>query len=433
MTMSLLLRGGRVIDPAGGFDAAADVLVVDGQIAAVEDGIAPRRDWRIIDAAEKIITPGLVDLHVHFRDPGQTHKEDMISGPGAAARGGFTAVACMPNTIPPIDHATVVEYVKSRARAAACRVYPIAAITRGQTGVELSPIAALAAMGAVALSDDGVSVASAGLLRRAMSYASTFDLPVIEHCEDASLSDGGVMHEGAWSTVLGLRGIPASSEEAIVARDLLLAEATGARLHIAHVSTAGSVRLIRDARRRGVRVTAEVTPHHLVLTDEAVRGFDANFKMNPPLRSASDVEAVREGLIDGTIDAIATDHAPHAPEEKSVEFDAAPFGVIGLETALGVVWTALVQTGLLSPAGAVRKMSAVPASILKIPGGSLQPGTPADLVLIDPYLKWTVDAATFVSKSRNTPFQGWSLTGKAVMTIVGGEIRHDELALEAVS
>ncbi len=430
MTMSVLMKGGRVIDPAVGIDRTTDVLVVDGRIAAIEDGISPRAHLRVIDAADKIIAPGLVDMHVHFRDPGQTHKEDMLSGAGAAARGGFTAVACMPNTIPPIDHPTVVEYVKSRARAAACRVYPIAAITRGQTGGELSPFAALAASGAVALSDDGVSVASAGLLRRAMSYASTFNLPVIEHCEDASLSDGGVMHEGAWSTVLGLRGIPASSEETIVARDLLLAEATGARLHVAHVSTAGSVRLIRDAKRRGVRVTAEVTPHHLVLTDEAVQGFDANFKMNPPLRSASDVEAVREGLIDGTIDAIATDHAPHAAEEKSVEFDAAPFGVIGLETALGVIWTEFVETGMLSATETIRKMSTMPASILKVPGGNLSPGAPADLVLIDPDLKWTVDAATFASKSRNTPFDGWMLTGKTVLTIVGGEIKHSELMIE---
>ncbi|MBI2973732.1 MAG: dihydroorotase [Armatimonadetes bacterium] len=429
--MNVLIRGGRVIDPSAGLDRAADVLIVDGRIAAVESHLDARADVPVIDAAGMIVAPGLVDMHVHFRDPGQTHKEDITSGAEAAARGGFTAVACMPNTLPPIDHPTVVEYVKSRARSAACRVYPIAAVSKGQVGQELAPIAGLAASGAVALSDDGVPVASAGLLRRAMSYASMFDLPVIEHCEDLTLSEGGVMHEGAWSTVLGLRGIPAASEEAVVARDLLLAEVTGARLHVAHVSSAGSVRMIREAKRRGVTVTAEVTPHHLVLTDESVQGFDAAFKMNPPLRTPADVEAVREGLLDGTIDAIATDHAPHAPEEKMVEFDAAPFGVIGLETALGVVWTALVQTGALTPADAIMKLSTAPASILKIPGGTLRPGSPADLVLIDPNRKWTVDAATFASKSRNTPFQGWTMTGKAVMTIVGGEIKHSDLEVEA--
>lgn len=433
MTMSVLIRGGRVIDPSAGLHRAADVLIVDGRIAAVESHLDARADVPVIDAAGLIVAPGLVDMHAHFRDPGQTHKEDITSGAEAAARGGFTAVACMPNTLPPIDHPAMVEYVKSRARSAACRVYPIAAVSKGQVGQELAPIAGLAAAGAVALSDDGVPMASAGLLRRAMSYASMFDLPVIEHCEDLTLSEGGVMHEGAWSTVLGLRGIPAASEESVVARDLLLAEVTGARLHVAHVSSAGSVRMIREAKRRGVTVTAEVTPHHLVLTDESVQGFDATFKMNPPLRSPADVEAVREGLLDGTIDAIATDHAPQAPEEKMVEFDAAPFGVIGLETALGVVWTALVQTGALPPADAIRKLSTAPASILRIPGGTLRPGSPADLVLIDPNRKWTVDAATFASKSRNTPFQGWTLTGKAVMTIVGGEIKHNELAVEVAS
>ncbi len=425
--MGLLIRNGTVLDPSTRVQRRADMLIIDENVAAIEGSIAPQRGVDVIDANGLLVAPGLVDMHVHLRDPGQTHKEDIASGTLAAVRGGFTTVACMPNSAPPIDHPTVVEYVKSRAGAASCRVFPIAAITKGQAGKELAPIAALAAAGAVAFSDDGVSVADAGLLRRAMSYASMFDLPVIEHCEDLTLSAGGVMHEGSWSTVLGLRGIPAVSEEAIVARDLLLAEETGARLHIAHVSTAGSVRLIRDAKGRGVRVTAEVTPHHLVLTDEAVQGFDVNVKMNPPLRSADDVDAMREALIYGTIDAIATDHAPHAPEEKSVEFDAAPFGVVGLETALSVVWTALVQTGLLSPVQMLQKMSAAPATILNIPGGRLRVGEAADLVLIDPDRRWTVDPSTFVSKSRNTPFEGWTLTGKAVMTIVGGVIKYDEL------
>jgi len=430
--MDLLIRNGTVIDPSTRVERRADILIIDGKVAVIEEGIAPGSGVDVIDATGMLVAPGLVDMHVHLRDPGQTHKEDITSGTLAAVRGGFTAVACMPNTAPPIDHPTVVEYVKSRARAASCRVFPIAAITKGQVGKELSPIAALAGAGAVALSDDGVSVADAGLLRRAMSYASMFDLPIIEHCEDLAISAGGVMHEGSWSTVLGLRGIPAVSEEAIVARDLLLAEETGARLHVAHVSTAGSVRLIREAKRRGVRVTAEVTPHHLALTDEAVQGFDANVKMNPPLRSATDVEAMCEALIDGTIDAIATDHAPHAPEEKSVEFDAAPFGIVGLETALGVAWTVLVHSGLLSPVEALRKMSAVPATILNIPGGGLRPGESADLVVIDPERRWTVDPASFASKSRNTPFQGRTLTGKAVITLVGGVIKHDELTDDGV-
>lgn len=431
--MNVLIRKGRVIEPVAGFERTADVLIVGGKLAAIDDDISPRQDMEVVDATGMIVAPGLVDMHVHLRDPGQTHKEDIESGTLAAVRGGFTAVACMPNTMPPIDHPTVVEYVKSRAGAASCRVFPIAAITKGQAGKELAPIAALAAAGAVALSDDGVSVADAGLLRRAMSYASMFDLPVIEHCEDLALSAGGVMHEGSWSTIWGLRGIPAISEEAIVARDLLLAEEAGARLHIAHVSTAGSVRLIRDAKRRGVAVTAEVTPHHLVLTDQAVQGFDANVKMNPPLRSANDVDAVREALIDGTIDAIATDHAPHAPEEKSVEFDAAPFGIVGLETALGVVWTSLVHSHLLSPVEALRKMSASPAAILNIPWGGLRPGAGADLVVIDPDRRWTVNASAFATKSRNTPFEGRTLIGKAVMTIVGGQIKHNELSVEVMS
>lgn len=428
--MGLLIRGGRVLDPARGVDRTADVLVEDGRIAAVDRHLTPH-GHRTVDAGDLIVAPGLVDMHAHLRDPGQTHKEDIASGTAAAVRGGFTAVACMANTSPPIDHPVTVEYVISRAqKSGACRVFPIAAITKGLAGQELAPIGALASAGAVALSDDGAAVANAGLLRRAMRYATMVDLPVIEHCEDAALSNGGVMHEGAWSTVLGLRGIPAVSEEAIVARDLLLAEATGARLHVAHASTAGSVRLIRDAKRRGVRVTAEVTPHHLVLTDEAVVGFDAGMKMNPPLRGSDDVAALREGLADGTIDAIATDHAPHAPEEKMVEFDAAPFGVVGLETALGVIWTALVGPGLLSPAQAIRAMSTAPAAILKVPGGGLTPGAPADLVVIDPARRWTVDARAFASKSRNTPFGGWELQGRAVATIVGGEIRHNELSVE---
>ncbi len=431
--MGLLIRGGAIIDPASGDGGTADVLIEQGAVIALAPSL-PDRGHRAINATGLVVAPGLVDMHVHFRDPGQTHKEDLVSGTTAAVRGGFTTVACMPNTVPPVDHPTVVEYIRSRARTVGvCRVYPIGTITKGSAGHELAPIGGLAASGVVGLSDDGTAVADAGVLRRAMVYASTFGLHIIEHCEDLALTDGGVMHEGRWSTTLGLRGMPAVAEETIVARDLQLAEATGARLHVAHVSTAGSVNLIRDAKRRGVRVSAEVTPHHLVLTDQSVQGFDANMKMNPPLRGAEDVAALLDGLLDGTIDAIATDHAPHAVEEKQVEFERAPFGVIGLETALGVVLTALVAPGVLSLTQALRAMSTTPASILGVPGGRLAVGEPADLILIDLDRRWTVDAQTFASKSRNTPFGGWSMQGKAVLTLVGGEIKHSELALEVAT
>ncbi len=431
--MGLLIKGGKIVDPVSGASEAADVLIEDGRVVACAAGIAARGQ-QVVEAAGLIVAPGLVDMHVHLRDPGQTHKEDLVTGTAAAVRGGVTALACMANTIPPIDHPTVVEYVHSRAaKEGACRVYPIGAITKGLAGQELAPLAGLAGAGVVGFSDDGAAVANAGLLRRAMLYAKSFDLPIIEHCEDAHLADGGVMHEGQWSTTLGLRGISALAEEVIVARDLQLAEATGARLHIAHVSTAHSVRLIREAKRRGVRVSAEVTPHHLVLTDAAVEGYNANMKMNPPLRSAEDVAQLRAGVLDGTIDVIATDHAPHAPEEKLVEFDRAPFGVVGLETALGVVLTTLVRPGLLPLSAALRAMSTNPAAILGIRGGRFAVGEPADLILIDLTRSWIVHADTFASKSRNTPFEGWVLEGKAVLTIVGGQIKHSELPTEVVA
>ena len=431
--MGLLIRGGQVIDPARGFAAQADVLVDDGVIAEVARGVAASRH-QVVDARGLIVAPGLVDMHVHLRDPGQTQKEDIVTGTAAAVRGGFTAVACMANTAPPLDHPVTLEYIRSRARdVARCRVFPIGAITKGLQGRELAPIAGLAAAGAVALSDDGAAVPDAGLLRRAMEYAAMVGLPVIEHCEDPTLSAGGVMHEGPQAAMLGLPGQPGESESAIVARDLLVAEMTGARLHVAHVSTASSVRLIREAKARGVRVTAEVTPHHLVLTDADVGDFDTNRKMNPPLRGAADVAAVREALADGTIDAIATDHAPHAPEEKLVEFDRAAFGVVSLETALGVILTHLVRPGLLSLEEAIRAMSTAPARILGLAAGTLEPGAPADIVLIDPDRRWTVHSGEFASRSRNTPFEGWDLEGRAVLTIVGGVLRHSELSTGVVA
>lgn len=431
--MGLLIRGGRVIDPGRGPAAEADLLIEEGIIAEVAPEIAAA-GHRVVDARGLIVVPGLVDMHVHLRDPGQTHKEDIATGTAAAARGGFTTIACMPNTLPPLDHPVALEYVRSRARdAGSCRVVPIAAITRGQAGKELAPIASLAAAGAVALSDDGVAVPDAGLLRRAMEYAGMAGLPIIEHCEDPALSGGGVMHEGAHSAALGLAGQPGESEAVMVARDLLVAELTGQRLHVAHVSAASSVRLIREAKRRGVRVSAEVTPHHLVLTDADVGEYDTNRKMNPPLRDADDMAALRDGLADGTIDAIATDHAPHAPEEKLVEFDRAPFGVVGLETALGVVLTRLVRPGLLSIEQVIRAMSWAPARILGLPAGTLERGSAADVTVIDAARRWTVHAAGFASRSRNTPFEGWELEGKAVLTIVGGAPVHNELSAGVVA
>ncbi len=418
----LWIRGGRVIDPSCGRDEVADVLVERGRIAAVARGLQPE-GAQVLDARGLVVAPGLIDLHVHLRDPGQTHKEDIASGTRAAARGGVTSVVCMANTSPPADDPVVITYIRNRAReVGVVRVYPVGAITKGLAGKELSPIGALAAAGAVGLSDDGHSVADAGLLRRAMLYSRMFGLRILEHCEEPSLSAGGVMHEGEVSARLGLRGIPRSAEEVVVARDLVLAEETGAHVHIQHVSSRGSVRLIREAKARGVPVTAEVTPHHLTLTDESLEGYDPNFKVNPPLRSAEDVAALLEGLQDGTIDCIATDHAPHAPSEKLVEFDAAPFGVIGLETLLGVVLTRLVWQEGWPLLRVLSLLTDRPARILGLPGGTLRVGAPADLVLLDPEREWRVDPARFSSKSRNTPFAGWTLRGKALATVVEGRV-----------
>jgi len=424
--MGILIKGGRVIDPAQEMDREADVLVGDGRVEEIGRGLAAGRHL-VIDATGCLVCPGLVDMHVHLRDPGQTHKEDLASGTLAAVRGGVTSVACMANTEPPIDHPTVLEYVRSRAKhIGKARVYPVAAVTKGLRGKELAPIGSLVAAGAVALSDDGRPVMSAGLMKRAMEYARMFGVPIISHCEDLTLSEGGVVNEGPTATLLGLKGIPSVAEEVMVARDLLLAEATGVHLHIAHVSTAGSVRLIREAKRRGVRVTAEVTPHHLALTEEALLGYDSNCKVNPPLRSRADIEALLEGLQDGTIDAIATDHAPHALEEKAVEFDRTPFGAIGLETLVGVVFSVLVHPGHLSEAQAIGKLTVNPARILGIPRGTLSPGSEADIVVIDPNREWTVTSEGLASKSKNCPFLGWRLRGKAVTTIVGGQVVYSE-------
>jgi len=418
----LLIRSGRLIDPESGRDEQADVLIRGGKIASVGKRIKKPEGTEVFDAKGLVVAPGLVDMHVHLREPGREDEETILSGVQAAVAGGFTAVACMPNTEPAIDTQETVRFVRQQAEGAPARVYPIGAVTRGRRGEELTEMADLTAAGAVAVSDDGCEVVNAGILRRALEYASMFDIPVISHCEDPMLSGTGVMHEGYLSTVLGLRGIPAVSEEIMVARDIRLAEFAGARLHIAHVSSAGSVDLIRMAKARGIRVTAEATPHHFTLTDEAVRGYDTNTKVNPPLRTAVDRQAIRDGLADGTIDCVASDHAPHSSEEKELEYDAAPFGMLGLETSLGLVLTELVATGVLSLTDAVARMSTNPRRILGLDGGVLRKGAPADLTIIDPKARWTVDRKAFRSRSRNTPFDGWELTGRAEATIVGGRI-----------
>lgn len=420
--MRFLLRGGTVVDPEGGDMIPADVLVAERRIAIVGRDI-DAGDAEVLDVTGCLVTPGLTDMHVHLREPGQEYKEDIASGTAAAVHGGFTAVAAMPNTDPVADSAAVVTFVRERAAAAGwARVYPIGAITVESHGRQLAPMAELADAGAVAFSDDGQPVADPHMMRRAMEYAAMLGRPIISHCEELLLAPDGVMHEGPIATALGLRGIPPATEDIMVARDIILAELTGCALHVAHVSTAGSVRLIKDAKGRGVRVTAEATPHHFTLTDAAVEGFCTNAKVKPPLRSREDVDAVRQGLADGTIDVIATDHAPHAAFEKNVEFDRAPFGMIGLETAVGLVFTELIDNGLLTIPQAVAKMTTFPAKILGLAPPQVAPDAPADLTVINPHKSIVVRPEDLVSKSRNTPFIGRKLTGAAVMTIVDGRI-----------
>ena len=418
--MKILIKGGIVVDPVREQETVADVLVKGGLIAAVGTDL-DASGARVVDAVGRLVVPGLIDMHVHLREPGFEAKEDIASGTRAAVRGGFTAVACMPNTNPVADNHSVITYILTKARAAElARVYPIGAVTRGSRGEELAELADMQAAGAVAVSDDGQPVMNAGVMRRAMQYAGMLGLTVISHCEDRDLVAGGVMHEGLISTMLGLKGMPAEAEEVMLARDMILADRTGCRLHIAHISTVGAVRLVREAKSWGVQITAEATPHHFILTDEAVADFNTNTKVNPPLRGAADVEAVREGLADGTIDVIATDHAPHTFEDKDVEYERAPFGLVGLETAVGLVWTELVHTGLLTPAQAVAKMSSNPARILGVPGGTLALGAAADLTIIDPIREEVVDPDRFASKGRNTPFAGRLLRGLPVLTMVAG-------------
>ena len=417
----LLIRGGRVIDPATGRDGIADVLVSDGAIAAVgQDAAAGSGECEVIEAAGLWVLPGLIDLHVHLREPGHEYKETVLTGSRAAAAGGFTAVACMPNTDPPNDSAAVTRAILRKAdEAALVRVYPIGCITAGQQGQRLAEFGDLVAAGCRAVSDDGRPVMHAGVMRRALEYSRFFDIPVISHCEDLNLAGGGVAHEGAVATRLGLKPIPAAAEEAMVAREVVLARQTGARVHIAHVSTRGSVSLLAAAKAEGLAVTAEATPHHLTLTDEAIGGFDTSTKVNPPLRSAEDREALRRALAEGIIDVIATDHAPHGLADKDLEFDLAANGVVGLETALPLVLR-LVAEGACSLQRAIEALTWRPARILGVPGGRLAPGDPADITLVDPEETWTVEPDNFFSKGRNSPYRGWRLTGRVRATIVGG-------------
>ncbi len=426
--MRLLLKGGRVIDPSRNFDQKADVLIEDGKIARIgSEGDKPEEGTKIIDVKGRLVVPGLIDMHTHLREPGYEYKESVLSGTQAAVAGGFTAVACMPNTKPINDNRSITEFILKQAKVASlARVYPIAAITIGSEGGSLTEFGDLKRAGAVGFSDDGRPVVNSYIMRTALEYAFSFGLPVISHCEDLSLSKGGLMYEGPVSTELGLQGIPAVAEEIMIQRDIALAEYTGTAIHIAHVSSAGSVRLIRDAKERGIRVTAETAPHYLFLADEDLHDYDTNKKVNPPLSARADAEKLRAGLRDGTIDVIASDHAPQSSIEKDVEFDIAANGIIGLETSLGLCLQ-LVEEGVISMDRLIFKMSSGPAGILKVPGGTLKDGTVADITVIDPEKKWTVNVEKFRSKSRNCPFNDWKLKGKAVLTIVGGEIKYTEL------
>lgn len=420
MNNSLLLQNGRVIDPASDRDALGDVLILDGVI--VPEGTSVPEGTETVDCRGLVVAPGLIDLHVHFREPGQSAKETVASGARAAAAGGFASVVCMPNTSPALDNASAVTWLLEKARAEACvNVFSTGALTKGIAGEELAPIGALKKAGVVALTDDGRCIQNHELMRRALEYARMFNLTVMDHCQDYSLVGKGVMHEGYWSTVLGLEGWPAAGEELVVQRNAILAELTGTPVHCQHLSAAGSVRALREARARGVALSGEVCPHHIALTDAAVQGYDTNFKMNPPLRSEAHVEALLEGIADGTITILASDHAPHCGFEKEVEFDAAPFGILGLETELGLFLDILVhKRRVLDLPQLIAMLTRNPARLLGLDRGTLSAGAPGDVTLIDPGKEWVVDREASCSLSRNTPFHGWELKGRAVRTVVGG-------------
>jgi dihydroorotase len=428
MAETLFIEGGRVIDPANGVDGVRTVVVKDGAVAEVSERVERPRDARVIDARGKWVTPGFVDLHVHLREPGQEYKETVATGARAAVAGGFTTICCMPNTKPVNDNTSVTELILARAAAAGlARVLPLGCISKGQEGHDLAEYGELKAAGCVAVSDDGKPVVSSSLMRRALEYARAFGLPLAVHEEDPLLVGKGVMHEGLTSTRLGLKGIPGAAEDVMVLRDLSLLELTGGRLHVQHVSTRGSVRALREAKRRGLPVTAEVTPHHLALSDEDVgaSGYSTDFKMAPPLRGVEDVKALREGLADGTIDAVATDHAPHSPVEKDLEFDAAMNGIVGLETAFSVCLE-LVRKGLLPDRRLVEALTIGPARAFGLAAGTLSRGVAADVAVLDPAAEWVVEPAKLFSKSKNTPWKGKRLVGRCSYTVVGGLIVHGE-------
>ncbi|MGB8341389.1 MAG: dihydroorotase [Chthoniobacterales bacterium] len=421
--MTTLIRNGRIIDPANERDEVGDLLIVDGRIAPLSQLSTLTSQPDEIDAADLIVSPGLIDTHVHFREPGFGWKETIESGARAAAAGGFTTVVCMPNTSPAADSPGTIAWIKDRAAAVACvHVLPTGAISKNLAGEELAPIGSLAQAGVIAITDDGHCVQNNELMRRAVEYARMVGVPLLDHCQDCNLVGNGVVHEGYWSTLLGLPGWPSAGEEAIVARNILLAELSDHRIHCQHISAAGSVRLLREARARGVKISGEICPHHIALTDESIQDFDTNYKMNPPLRTRHDIEALLAGVADGTIDILASDHAPHARFEKEVEFDAAPFGIVGLETELGLFIDLLVHKHrTIDLPRLIAMLTVNPARLLGLAAGTLSPGAPADITLIDPDLEWTVDAGAFQSASRNTPFDGWPLKGRAVRTIVGGK------------
>lgn len=419
MSHSVNIRGGRIIDPASGRDEVADLFVVDGKFAAT-----PAPDALEIDARGLVVCPGLIDMHVHLREPGQGAKETIATGTRAAAAGGFTTVVAMPNTNPVADHPGIIAWMEERAaEVGVVNVFPTGAITVGSAGEQLAPIGAMAAAGIVAVTDDGRCVQSHEVMRRAAEYAGMFGLPILDHCQDASLAGAeAVMHEGFWSTMLGLPGWPRMAEEIIVARDAMLSAATGTKIHCQHLSSAGSVRLLREAKAQGIALSGEVCPHHIALTDDALQGYDTNFKMNPPLREQSDIDALLGGIADGTIEILATDHAPHAPYEKEVEFAAAPFGIVGLETAVGIFCEVLLHRHkVVDLPRLVAMLTIHPARLLALDRGTLAEGAAGDVTILDPDREWTVDKELFASKGRNTPFHGWKLRGRAVRTIVAGK------------
>jgi len=418
---TIIIRNGRIIDPANKRDEVADLAIVNGKIAPKSEVRGQKSEE--IDAKGLIVAPGLIDSHVHLREPGFSHKETIESGARAAAAGGFTTVVCMPNTSPVADNPSTIAWIKDRAEATACvNVLPTGAITKNIAGEELAPIGSLAKAGVVAITDDGHCVQNHELMRRAVEYARMFDLPVLDHCQDYDLVGSGLVHEGHWSTLLGLPGWPAAGEQAIVMRNILLAELCQHHIHCQHISAAGSVSLIREARTKGVKISGEVCPHHVALTDESIQNFETNYKMNPPLRSQRDVDAIMEGVADGTLSILCSDHAPHAHFEKEVEFDMAPFGILGLETELGIFLDLLVHKHRKIPLSRLIEMYTVePARLLKLEAGTLSIGAKADVTLIDPDLEWTVNIDHFQSLSRNSPFHGWTLKGRAVRTIVGGK------------